>query len=372
MDSLRDFIAIQIVSFGSYDVSIRDLFIIVPVIFAAFLIFRIYRRFNKKRGFEGRFVKNLMRIFRWILVVIVFLTIMRVLGVRLSNAFDFIKAVINFKLFTMSGTDVSLLTLIILGVVVWIATKLARLARNYFNKTVFPRFNLDEGVRFSLSKLIGYSIILIGIFIALQGMGIKLSALTVFAGVLGVGIGFGMQSITANFVSGFAILFERPIKEGDMVRLKDTVGEIKKINLRATVVRTIYNEHLIVPNSEFMNSVVENMSYGDLKLRISVRVGVAYGTDPFFVRDVLIAAALETEHVMKNPEPNVLFKEFGDSSLNFELFAWIDRPEKRFKTESDLHFNITSQFKKNNITIPFPQHDVYIKQMPVSDPPKEV
>ena len=193
-------------------------------------------------------------------------------------------------------------------------------------------------------------------------MGIKLSALTVFAGVLGVGIGFGMQNITANMVSGIVILFERPIKEGDMVRFKNNIGIVQKINLRATVIRTILNEHLIVPNSEFINSTVENMSFSDLKLRLRVDVGVSYSSDPFTVKQALLDAAYSTEHILKNPEPSVLFIAFGESSLDFQLFAWIESPKRRFETESDLHFAVIQKFRERGITIPFPQRDVYIKQ----------
>ena len=173
-----------------------------------------------------------------------------------------------------------------------------------------------------------------------------------------------MQSITANIVSGVVILFERPVKVGDMVMLKDTIGEVIKINLRASIVRTIFNEHLIVPNSEFINQVVENMSYGDLKLRISVKVGVSYGTDADLVRDTLIEAALATETVLNDPPPEVLFKEFGNSSLDFELFVWISNPQYKFKVGSDLHFIILKRFNQLGIKIPFPQRDIYVKEMP--------
>jgi small-conductance mechanosensitive channel len=306
----------------------------------------------------------LTRILRGLLIFLVFLGVMRVLGVRLDNFFDFVRAVLSFRLFTLGETDVSLLTILVMVAVVWVAVKIARVVRRYFQNSVFNRFNLEYGVRASLSKLIAYVIIAIGIVIALQGLGIKLSALTVFAGVLGVGIGFGMQSITANMVSGIVILFERPIKEGDMVRLGTTVGTVRKINLRATVIQTIYNEHLIVPNSEFINETVENMSYEDLKLKISVKVGVAYSSDPRAVREALIEAARRTENVMESMEPYVLFRDFGDSSLDFELFAWIDGPLKRYQIESEMRYNVFQIFREREITIPFPQRDLWVKQVP--------
>jgi len=356
-------LSIQILAFEKYSVTIQDAILIVPIVIAAVIVLRIFTKIMKKRNLTGKkIIKTITRIFRVLIVFLVFLGIMRVLGVRLGNIFDFIKAVLSFRLFTLGGTDVSLLTILIMAVVVYVSTKLAALARTYFNNTVFPRFKIEFGLQSSLSKLIGYTIIAIGIIIALQGMGIKLSALTVFAGVLGVGIGFGMQNITANMVSGIVILFERPIKEGDMVRLKDTIGIVQKINLRATVVRTILNEHLIVPNSEFINSTVENMSFSDLKLRLRVDVGVSYASDPFAVKEALLDAAYSTEYIMKNPEPNVLFYGFGESSLDFQLLVWIENPKRRFETDSDLHFAVIQKFRERGITIAFPQIDVHINQ----------
>ncbi len=365
MEAINLFLSRYIVTFGTYGITILDGIIIVPIIFVAVFIMRIYSRFIRKKGIgKKKVIRTLTKIFRGLLIFVVFIGIMRVLGVSLENIFDFIGEVLRFKLFTLGDTDVSLLTIIVMAIVVWVSAKLASLARSYFNKTIFPRFKIDEGLQFSLSKLIGYLIIAIGIIIALQGLGIRLAALTVFAGVIGVGIGFGMQSIVGNIVSGIAILFERPIKEGDMVRIGTTIGLVLKINLRATIVRTIYNEHLIVPNLEFITSTVENMSHSDLKLRVKVNVGVAYGTDPYLVKDALLEAARATKDTLPAPEPDVLFKEFGDSSLNFELRVWIDDPGKRFVVESDLHFEIVKQFRDKQITIPFPQRDVYIKQIP--------
>jgi len=365
LEQLKWFLMHDIVKFGTYGISIFDIALIVPIIFVDFALFRLINRFLKKRDLLKKgVVRTITRIFKWIVHFLAFLGIMSILGVKVENIFDFISVILNFKIFTISNTDISLLTIIIMIVVVWASTKVAKLVRSYFDQTVFPKFKIEEGLRFSLSKIIGYLIIALGIFIALQGLGIKLSALAILAGTLGVGIGFGLQSVTANVVSGLVILFERPVKEGDMIRLKNTFGVVHKINLRASIIRTIYNEHLIVPNSEFINNVVENMSYGDIKLRVSVKVGVAYGTDPKLVQDALLESAEKTENVMKYPEPAVLFRDFGDSSLVFELLAWIENPAQRFITESNLRYTIVNVFNEKGIVIAFPQHDVWIRSMP--------
>jgi potassium efflux system protein len=373
MDYVRQILDITILTIDSYRIALSEILLIVLFVAVAVLIMRLYFRFIRKRGLtDNRAIRTITKILRGLLFLLVTVGSIRILGVRFTNFFDFAGEVLRFKLFTLGENDVNLLTIIILSVVVFVSTKLARWIRNYFSNTVFARFKLDEGLRFSLSKLIGYTVLAIGILIAMQGLGIRLASLAVFAGVLGVGIGFGMQSITANFVSGVAILFERPIKEGDMVRLGTTIGVVEKINLRSTVIRTIYNEHLIVPNSKFINDTVENMSYSDLKLRVHVYVGVAYGTDPHLVEEALLEAALTTDGILDRPEPDVLFTAFGDSSLNFELRAWINDPMQRMKAESRLHFAVVEQFRERQITIPFPQRDVYIKQVPDLARPTEL
>ena len=363
--SVREILYHNIIAIGSYNINILQSLLIVPVfvldIFSVRFLTRIFRR---RKLLEKPFPRTALRVLKGIIHFIAFIGIMRILGVELSNILDFIVAILNFKLITVGETHISLVTIIVMVIVVYASTKIASITRKYFDTNVFPRFNIDEGVRFTLSKLIGYLIITIGIVIALQGLGIKLTALTVLAGVLGVGIGFGMQNITANFVSGLAILFERPIKEGDMIRIGTHIGTVKKINLRATVIQTIFNEHLIVPNSEFINSIVENMSYGDIKIRIKVDVGVAYDSDPFYVREALLEAVRKTDLILSHPEPTILFREFGDSALNFQVLAWVRSPELRFRAESDLHFAIVEEFNRRGIIIPFPQRDVYIKQMP--------
>ena len=364
-ETLRQFLFNDILNFGDYGISVLDIVLIIPILGADFFILRILNRFTKKKGRQKKaYIRTIIRIIKWIVHFLAFLGTILVLGVKITNIFDFIFAVLNFKLFTIADTHISLFTIIIMIVVIYASTKLSKLVRSYFQRSVLQRFNIEEGLKFSLSRFIGYLVIAIGIIIALQGFGIRLSALTVFAGVLGVGIGFGMQNITANIVSGIVILFERPLKVGDMVKLKNTIGVVTKINLRASIIRTIYNEHLIVPNTEFINQVVENMSYGDLKLRICVKVGVAYGTDADLARDALLEAARATETVMNDPPPEVLFRMFGNSSLDFELFVWIENPQIRFNVESDLHFMIVRMFKQKGITIPFPQQDVYIKESP--------
>jgi potassium efflux system protein len=201
----------------------------------------------------------------------------------------------------------------------------------------------------------------LGIIVAVQSIGLNLTSLAVVFGLLSVGIGFGLQNIVSNFISGLIILFERPIKIGDQITIGDVLGKVSNISLRATLIRTFDNISIIVPNSEFITSQVINWSHRDPKIRIHVNVGVAYGSDVPLVINSLLEVAQNHPEVLKDPAPKVWFIEFGDSSLNFDLLAWILSPKRRPDVISDLNKGIDEIFRKNKIQIPFPQIDLHIR-----------
>jgi small-conductance mechanosensitive channel len=197
--------------------------------------------------------------------------------------------------------------------------------------------------------------------VVLQSAGINLSTLSIMAGALGVGIGFGLQNITNNFVSGLVILFERPIKVGDRIEVGDITGDVIKISMRSTTIITNDNITVIIPNSDFITSTVINWSHNDRNVRFNVPVGVSYGSDPEKVKALLLKVADEEDAVLKKPAPDVIFTEFADSSLNFHLRVWTTSHTTRPKVlTSQLYFNIFKIFKENGIEIPFPQRDLHI------------
>jgi potassium efflux system protein len=205
---------------------------------------------------------------------------------------------------------------------------------------------------------------IIAIIVSLTTVGINMSALTVFAGIISVGIGFGLQNIASNFISGIILLFERPIKVGDRVIIDNITGDVEKINMRATIIKTVFNEHIIVPNSYFLEEKVVNRSFSDPRIRIVIPISVAYGTDVEKVRDLLLEAAME-EHlvsptVLTTPEPFVNFAGFGESALNFELLIWIEDPNQLVLIKSNLNFRINRIFIENNVEIPYPKRDLQI------------
>ncbi|WP_232324808.1 mechanosensitive ion channel family protein [Halobacillus mangrovi] len=270
-------------------------------------------------------------------------------------------------LFTIGSEPVSIFLLIIAILIISLTNRLSNLVRSYVFPGVYKRYELDKGVRFTFDKAFHYLIMILAIIISLSTVGFELSALTVFAGVIGVGIGFGMQNIASNFISGIILLFERPIKVGDRVIVDDIIGDVERINMRATVIKTLDNEHIIVPNSYFLEEHVINRSYSDKVMRLVIPVGVAYGSDVPLVRNLLLQVAEDeakvSPTVRKHPDPFVNFKEFGDSSLNFELFVWISNPEHVIRIKSNLNFRIDDIFREHNVEIPFPQRDLHLRSV---------
>ena len=242
-----------------------------------------------------------------------------------------------------------------------IAYIIGRLISRLIQKTILSRFKFDRGTKEAISSVIGYLIAGLGFLIVLRGAGINLSSLTVLAGVLGIGIGFGLQNIASNFISGITLLFEQPLKVGDLVEVNDLRGIVEKISIRSTVVRTLDNIFVIVPNQKFIENNIINWSYRDKKCRVHVPVGVAYGSDTTLVTEALLAAARRHPRVLVQPTPKVWFKEFGDSSLNFELLVWVDDPPSIPQFKSDLNFSIENELNLRDINVPFPQRDLHIK-----------
>lgn len=232
------------------------------------------------------------------------------------------------------------------------------------DKSWLSRSRMDRGSKEAMISLTGYSGVAIAFLVALTIAGAELANLALIAGALSVGIGFGLQNIVNNFVSGLILLFERPIKTGDWIAVSGTEGYVKKISIRSTQIQTFDRSDVIVPNSELISGQVTNWMFRDSIGRVIVPIGVAYGTDPQRVKEILLDIAYQHEAVICKspilPKPWVLFREFGDSALNFELRCFIKVVDSRLSTISDLNFEIEKAFREADIQIPFPQRDVHI------------
>jgi small-conductance mechanosensitive channel len=250
------------------------------------------------------------------------------------------------------------LLIALLIAVFWFSSRTKRFLFNRF----LVNSGLDRSLQYAIAQIVSNLVLIVGIFIVLENTGIHLGALTVFAGAVGVGVGFGLQNIASNFISGLVILAERPITIGDRVEVTGLAGQVELIRARSTVIRTNDNIAMIVPNTKFIDSPVTNWTYGDPRVRFRIPVGVAYGSDVNKVREALIAAGQSNPHVLHDPAPSVFLTQFGENAIDFELVVWsseMSHRPSRFK--SDLNFAIEEKFREAGIEIPFPQRDLHIR-----------
>ncbi|MBU0942825.1 MAG: mechanosensitive ion channel [Proteobacteria bacterium] len=241
---------------------------------------------------------------------------------------------------------------------------LVSLAKDNIVRPWMTESELAPGVQDAFTTVLGYIAYSITILVSLSTAGIDFSGLAMVAGALSVGIGFGLQNIVNNLVSGLILLFERPIKRGDWISVGTTEGYVKKISVRSTIIQTFDRSDVIVPNSELISSQVTNMMLQDTRGRVRVAVGVAYGSNTALVKELLLEVAKNHPEVINNgtaPYPVVRFQAFGESSLDFELFCHLRDVDKRIDVRSDMHFAIDQAFRTHGIAIPFPQRDVHIK-----------
>lgn len=276
----------------------------------------------------------------------------------------------DFVFGSLSFTPLSIL----LGVVLLIGLVLLNsILKRVLRRRIFPRAGLTPGVSSAMSTLAGYIILVVGLLIILPiaVQGFNMATLGVLLGAVSFGIGFGLRNIADNFVSGLILLIERPIKVGDRIEVEGVFGTVKEVRARSTTVVTNDNISIIVPNSQFIASQVTNVSHSDSLVRYRMPVGVHYNSDVNVVTKALLEAADECEALKKDPKPAVRFLEFGDNSLNFELWVWtdthFDRPNN---LKSQVNYLIWDKLKKYDIEIPYPQRDLYIKEMPERNDPR--
>jgi potassium efflux system protein len=236
----------------------------------------------------------------------------------------------------------------------------ARNIPGFLEITLLQRLPLDSGQRFATTAIGRYAIIVIGVVAAFNALGVAWNDVQWLVAAMTVGLGFGLQEIFANFVSGLIILFERPVRVGDVITIGNVTGTVTKIQIRATTVMDWDRKELVVPNKEFLTGHVVNWSLPDEKLRLVIKLGVAYGSDTRLVRRILLDVAGRNPRVAKDPPPQVWFNEFGDSALNFELRVVVRGLDDYMLVQHQLHTAIDDAFREAKITIPFPQRQVHV------------
>ena len=264
----------------------------------------------------------------------------------------------------VSFTPVSL----ILGfILILVAFMIKAILHRMLTRKFFPRFKIHPGLANSYSTLVGYGFLVLAMIVVLPVAfpGFDWSTLSVILGAVSFGVGFGLRNVADNFVSGLIILLERPIKVGDRITVDEASGTVKSIRARSTTVRTNDNIEVIIPNSRFISESVVNWSHSDNQVRLRIPVGVHYKSDVFHVREVLEKAAVEHPQVLRDPAPSAKFVEFGDSSLNFEIWVWtIDSTQRPGAFKSEINYLMWKALKDAGIEVPYPQRDLYIKQLP--------
>ena len=310
----------------------------------------IIRRLVSRLKIDVNLIAIITTILSLAVLVFFFITAVNAAGVPLSwNA-------------PLPGIALSLfqvfLLIALLIAVFWLSSRTKRFLFNRF----LAQSGLDRSLQYAIAQIVSNIVLIVGIFIVLDNAGIHLGALAVFAGAVGVGVGFGLQNIASNFISGLVILAERPITIGDRVEVAGIVGQVQHIRARSTVIVTNDNITMVVPNSKFIDSPVTNWTYGDPRVRFRIPVGVAYGSDIEKVRTALISAGKENPHTLKDPAPSVFLEKFGDNAIEFELVVWSSEMSYRPRRyRSDLNFTIEKNLREAGIELAFPQRDLHIR-----------
>ena len=321
---------------------------------------RHHRRVLEQRAYR---VLLVLAIFGWLL------RLLNRLGL-LNSTLSLAQAILATNL-ERGSISISLGDVLAFLLTVWAAYLLSVFIRFLLQEDVYPRTRITTGVSYAISSLLHYVILALGLVVGMGVMGIDLSRLTVLAGAFGVGIGFGLQGVVNNFVCGLILLFERPIHVGDMIEVGDLLGEVRRIGIRASTVRTRQGSDMIVPNTQLVTDKVTNWTLSDKLRRISLPVGVNYGAAPEEVIELLVKVARAHPRVLPKPEPYALFMSYGDSSINFELRAWTDEYLHWRHVLSDLGVAVYDALRAAGMSFPFPQREVRLLHDPKAGPAED-
>jgi len=280
----------------------------------------------------------------------------------LRSTYAFVAELLSYTL-AVGTISISLGNVLVFLVSVVIAFWAARTIRLILHDEVLTRMALPRGVGNSIASLTYYLVLLLGLGIALSAAGFQTSQLTIVFGALGVGIGFGLQNVVNNFVSGLILMFERPIQPGDVVDISGTSGQVREIGMRATRIKTFEGADVIVPNGTLLSEKLTNWTMLDRSRRIEISVGLAYGTDPAQVIALLDGVARQTPGIVADPAPVVLFMGFGASTLDFSLRAWTTDFDRWIDIRSDMLTGMYAALKQAGIEIPFPQRDLHLRSI---------
>ncbi len=358
--SFSGYISSAVVNSGFMMITTYVGFQISVALFYMFLSSSVFKSsFIVQQQLEYIFTKA-YRLFRWFFVFAWIYIALDQFHIG-DSFFDGISAFLHQER-AIGEAKFKLINIILFVFVIWLSLIISRFVRHILKEEVFTRVTVEQGIPGTITMLLRIVLITIGFMLAAAAAGMQLSSLTIIIGAFSVGIGFGLQNIFNNLVSGLILMFERPIKEGDIVEVNALLGIVKSIGIRSSVVRTYDGAEVIVPNGMLISNELINWSLSDKHRRADIRVGVAYGTDPDKVLQILLRVAEENPRTMNDPTPRAFFLGFGDSSLDFRLLAWADL-DNRLEMESELKVAINRELKEAGIEIPFPQRDLHIRSV---------
>jgi len=287
---------------------------------------------------------------------------------NISDLLERVSSWLNYPLFVFGKVEFSSWYLIKLIIAIILLSWLSKRLKSVLVNRILLRYNDDIGVRQALGTIARYLFFIAGLFVVIQASGVDLSGLAIIGGALGLGIGFGLQGITNNFVSGVVILLERPVKVGDRIEVGGTTGDVVNISARATTVVTNDGISVIIPNSELVSTRVTNWSFTGKNVRFKVPVPVTYGISQDIIIKLLMEVADEDPNVEKNPSPSVRLKEFGNNALIFELVFWTSKlMHRQGMMKSRINLAVNKKFTENGIVIPLPQLDLHVKNIPKNE-----
>lgn len=360
--------------FGAITLSEVTLNISIVVVFASMLIYittiifdglivlalkgNYLQKLNFIRLYGVLITRKIISIANFVAIIAILIFMMDVINIK-RPIYNAVTAIFTNK-FNIGLTSFTLWDIVVFFLVIWLSIIIAKMIRIVLEKDVLNKLSLGKGVPYTIAMMVRYSIITVGVILAVTAAGIPMNNLTVLFGAFGVGIGFGLQDIFNNIVSGFILLFERPLQIGDTIEIGKYVGNVKTIGIRSSNIRTFDGAEVIVPNGQLISNEVINWTLSDQRRRIEIVVGVAYGSDPHKVNKLLKNLLLEHHDVIDDPSPYVYFNEFGESSLNFRLLFWTSYSGEWIRIRSEVMFKIYDTLMQEGISIPYPQIDLHL------------
>ncbi len=342
--------------------------LLLPLVFI-FIIYRLLnmgiKRLLDKSSFKEELVRGIKlwvkRLLRFGFVISVFILTGRLFGAKIYEYLRMITDILNQPIIQSGNTKISFLTLILIIPVFYLASWTGKASKGFVSKNLMERMGLDDARQFSFISLLRYGVMIIVFLIGLSIIGVNLSSITVIFGVLGIGIGFGLQTVVANLFAGIIIILSRPIKEGDRIFVYNYEGTVIQVRILSTVINTLTNETIIVPNAHLVSDPVHNYSYSDRSIVIRNNIGVSYNTDLDYVLTILEELVSRNPFLDSTKENNIRVKEFGASSIDIAIFTWIKDVSDKFDAHHWTNMEIWRMFKAKGIEIPFAQMDLHIK-----------